>query len=474
VVAGVEALRELYEQRRWLGPSEMLEKVVRDRKVMVLAFGQRRYRDVWRRVRFLLDQARQFADTRAGSLRDFLAWADLQSADAARVHEPVVPEHDDDSVRIMTIHGAKGLEFPITIVSGLTTRMSGGRRGVKILWDGDDPHISLSKNAASDHFDRLADVESEMDSHERLRLLYVALTRARDHLVVSTFHAAGKCSFGEIVHQQSQRLPESLCRFIDVPEAPPTSQVAVPTGEPGVEHSDESRAAWAEAHRALLERGGRSRTVSPTALARTAEPNWHDDGVGDFESETESVASIAGVRRRGRAGTAVGKAVHAVLQTVDLATGAGIDDVARTHAQVEDVPHLAGTVARLARAALGAPIVRVAAANRHWRELYVATPTGGRLLEGYVDLLVEDPERGGLVVVDFKTDSVRTGADIDEAMLKYRRQGAAYALAVQRTTGMPVAGCCFLFLSGDRAVERWVDDLAGAVVEIEAAIAAGA
>ena len=62
---------------------------------------------------------------------DFLRWAELQSAEGARVVETVLPETDDDAVRILTIHGAKGLEFPITVLSGMTTRCggAGGRPG---------------------------------------------------------------------------------------------------------------------------------------------------------------------------------------------------------------------------------------------------------------------------------------------------------------------------------------------------------
>ena len=93
-----------------------------------------RPRDLWRRVRFVVDQARAFAEAEGGSLRDFLAWADAAGgSEGARVVETVLPETDDDAVRILTIHGAKGLEFPITIVSGMTTRAAGrtGRRAAR-------------------------------------------------------------------------------------------------------------------------------------------------------------------------------------------------------------------------------------------------------------------------------------------------------------------------------------------------------
>ena len=89
--------------------------------MLEVGFAHGRPRDLWRRVRFVIDQARAFSEARGGSLRDFLHWAELQTAEGARVVETVLPETDDDAVRILTVHGAKGLEFPITIVSGMTT-----------------------------------------------------------------------------------------------------------------------------------------------------------------------------------------------------------------------------------------------------------------------------------------------------------------------------------------------------------------
>ena len=79
-----------------------------------------RPREVWRRVGLLADRARAFAEADGGSIRAFVNWSLHQAEDGSRVTETVLPELDDDAVRILTIHGAKGLEFPITIVSGLS------------------------------------------------------------------------------------------------------------------------------------------------------------------------------------------------------------------------------------------------------------------------------------------------------------------------------------------------------------------
>ncbi len=81
---------------------------------------------MWRRLRFVIDQARAWSEAAGGNLRAYLRWVDQQTVEGARVTEAVLPETDDDAVRIMTIHAAKGLEFPITIVSGMTTQAMGG------------------------------------------------------------------------------------------------------------------------------------------------------------------------------------------------------------------------------------------------------------------------------------------------------------------------------------------------------------
>ena len=166
------------------------------------------------------------------------------------------------------------------------------------------------------------------------------------------------------------------------------------------------------------------------------------------------------VYRRGRAGTAIGTAVHGVLQFLDLAAvdEADIDSLSDAQAWAESVPEHIETIAASVRSALQAPIVASCSTARHWKELFVAAPVGGVTIEGYVDLLVETPE--GLVVVDYKTDSVRNVAEVDAKLDRYSLQGAAYAAAVEAATGLTVVDVQFVFARPDGPVVRSVDDLA--------------
>ncbi len=105
--------------------------------------------------------------------------------------ESILPESDDDAVRILTIHGAKGLEFPITIVSGMSTAPSGRRAPAEVVFPatGGVGYRFGNKVRTDDYVD-WAPIDEQMGLHERIRLMYVACTRARDHLIVSLHRKA--------------------------------------------------------------------------------------------------------------------------------------------------------------------------------------------------------------------------------------------------------------------------------------------
>ena len=139
----LEHLRVLHDERKWLAPSELLGRIALERRAFELGFSEGRPRDVWRRLRFVIDQARAWSDATGGNLREYLAWVGQQASEGARVAEAILPETDDDAVRIMTIHAAKGLEFPVTIVSGMSTAPRGRFASAQVVfppsWHGGVP-----------------------------------------------------------------------------------------------------------------------------------------------------------------------------------------------------------------------------------------------------------------------------------------------------------------------------------------------
>jgi len=463
VADGLRALRRFHDQRLFDDPATLLDRVIRERAVMESAVATERPRDVWRRLRFVLDQARAWVDAGGTDLRAYLRWARLQGAENARVSETVLPETDDDSVRILTIHGAKGLEFPITVVGGLTTRMQGRRGGPSVAFPpGRDAVVSVRSGVRSEGFDAWEPIDEQMDDHERRRLLYVATTRARDHLVVC-------------LHR-----PESTTNTISSVLAGPglASAAGTPFDPPPIESSrdqpDEAqpvplpeRDAWAAERAEALAAADARRVLSATTVARRREDRF-DPGLAKQARDLDLPPWM-----RGRYGSAMGRAVHGVLQSVDLATGEGLAELAAAQATAEGVAALTDTVEQRCRMALGSSVARTAATGAHWRELWVAAPIDDRLIEGYVDLLYRDDD--GLVVVDWKTDhlgddAARVGEAVAAKVDRYRLQGASYAVAVEAATGESVHSVVFAFLSDHGVEEAQLPDLAGATDEVRARV----
>jgi ATP-dependent helicase/nuclease subunit A len=488
VVAGLAYLRERHEARRWLSPSELADQVVRDRRVMELGEADGRARDLWRRVRFVLDQARAWTDTTNGTLRQYLAWIRQQTAEGSRVAEAVLPETDDDAVRIMTVHAAKGLEFPVTIVSGLSTRPLSRRAGAEVVWPPGQPClIRVGRTVVSEAFEAHLPIDEQMSHDERIRLLYVACTRAQDHLVVSLHRSArAKPADSATRLTSAELLAEALGdRLADLPviaapaearatgaeppvaaPGPAPAGAAAPAGDglPGVP----DLATWRRERDGALAASGVARTVAATALTDDGRP----DAVADPGLHKRPRDLDLPPWQKGRYGTAIGRAVHGVMQTVDLATGAGVAEAVAAQAAAEGVIGHEARIRALVDAALAAPSVVAAASRPHWRELYVGVPLdGGRSLEGYVDLLYRRDD--GLVVVDYKTGPTGVDDDLDPLVERYRAQGASYALAVGDATGEPVVDVVFVFLTPGGAVERSLPDVAAAVADVRRRAAAG-
>lgn len=465
-------LRSLWTRRWWTSPADLLERLWRERHAALGAFGDTRPVEVWRRQRFLLDQARSFEEAGGGSLRAFLDWTALQGADGARVHEPLLDETDETALQILTVHGAKGLEFPITVLSGMTTRPAGPRHGVSVLWgDGPTPEVRMSASVATADHEPRADREQAMDRHEKRRLLYVATTRAKDHLVVSCHHCDADGDAAE-THARTvwralqdrpelwRRLPDDAPRQHDATPDEPAS--AADPAEVALEAAE--RDGWIAERAELARRWSRPPVIAATAVAKAATPT---------PVRTIAPDDLLGASRDG---TAVGRAVHATLELVDLTDpdhgGAhgSLDDLVRGHCDAEGIADRVGDVSAMVRAALGSPSVQEAAAGTHHRETYVATTVGERVLEGFVDLLLDRPD--GLVVVDYKSDALAGPDDADAAAERYRLQAAAYALALEAVTGRPVVECRFVLCGVTPALERSVRDLPGAIEEVRRLVTA--
>jgi ATP-dependent helicase/nuclease subunit A len=435
VGSALSYLRRLSFQARWLTPSELLGRIVADRRMLEVAAVGPRMRDSWRRLRFVVDQSRAWSEVSHGGLRAYLAWAAFQGQELSRVAEAVLPETDTDSVRVMTIHAAKGLEFPIVILSGMTSQ-SRGANGVRLIWPPEGGYsVKLGAGIQTADFEAAWPIDEQMDKLEKRRLLYVAATRARDHLVVSLHRAEGSHNgtAAELMANAHGATAASAAQFVSTPdEEHPT--FTVQSFAPPPAHAD-----WFAGVQTARDRSRVHAALSASGLEGT------EPAVVLAEPEDAEAGRAKGARdlelppwSKGRYGSAIGRAVHAVLQVIDLSTGDGLDQAVAAQSVAEGLVGKDDLIRSLVQSALDSEVVKRAAASQHWRETYVGTvQDDGTILEGYVDLIYREDD-GSLTVVDYKTDAVPAGA-IASRVAYYKPQMDAYRECLTASTGGAVS-----------------------------------
>lgn len=457
VAAAFDDMLALHRRRQELSPPALVEELISRRMLRAVAADSWRPREVLRRLRYVLDQVSAIGRTGRSTLHDAVAHLEYLSR-SPRYDSVSIGGDDEDCVRVMTIHVAKGLEFPVVIITGFGRKARDDPLGLISDRATGQVEVRCSKDFATSGWTPLAGREKELQAAERRRLLYVALTRARDHLIVSRY----RCVAGGDKTEAAE-LAERLALYPGVPELStermdlPAEPRAVPGDfemDPDAQRAHED--AWVAQRAARLAEFGSLRVTSATAVAREAD-------LPPPETATDVAA-----HRRGRGATSLGRAVHAVLQVIDLQTLDGLPAYALTQAAAEGIPERAADVERLVRGACAIDTVQRAAQARHWRELPLGAEVDGVIVEGFVDLLYEDAD-GRLVVLDYKTDAV-SGAEVDRRVEHYRLQGGVYALLTRRVTGRDVARVEFVFAASGET--RVIEDVDAAVAESEKVLAA--
>jgi ATP-dependent exoDNAse (exonuclease V) beta subunit len=183
----VEALRDLLLLRRAtqkLPPSSVLSLVLEERRVLEVASSELRFRDVLIAFRYLVEEARVWFESTGGTFREYVDYLTRRIQGEVRTSEATLSDLDDDAVNIMTIHAAKGLEFPIVVVAGQSKNSRPQKPKYRHFVNGESLECRVGIYQ-SDGFDACNLREVAEGEAETARLLYVAYTRAQDHLVVS-------------------------------------------------------------------------------------------------------------------------------------------------------------------------------------------------------------------------------------------------------------------------------------------------
>ncbi len=368
------------------------------------------------------------------SLNEVLDALESERAGAVEGDSPLAGE-GHEAVRVLTVHKAKGLESRIVLVADLARE---GRRGglspdeevgIAAL-PGGGAALALKgaklRNSARVWLER---EEKRHEEAEDLRTFYVALTRARERLILFAAKPKAGAPWIEALAPwgyapdappgDGERIADRMVLHVAARDAAPVKRgTDLPEGEP------EAVAAWESAVRAVKDTA-RAPFRRPSGI-REDKAARHDDAEGD-------AAAAAPARD---VALAAGTAVHAALEQWDPRSGAplaaGLPELAARAAAEHGADPAA--VEREAREALDAfaasPLAeRLRSVDVLGREVPVLLrEEDGTTVAGFLDLLYRDAD-GTVVVADYKTDRALSA---DEAETRYGAQLGAYAETVRR------------------------------------------
>jgi ATP-dependent exoDNAse (exonuclease V) beta subunit len=452
---------------------QLCEEIVteHDYDLAVLACwdGSRRFAN----LRKLGRLAREYEAVRGADLTGFVRFVREQGALGARELEAVAEEEGADAVRLLTIHAAKGLEFKVVIVAD-AGREAGARGGSEIVALSDGRfgfrmvHPTRGDRRPVFGFEEVRAAERVQARAERLRLYYVAMTRAIDRLIVSGAIDPERTADREtpigwvldrldaheaVVSADAEPLElergagRFLLRVDREPSAPePASESEVSeerngkiqltlfdelsagTALPAVELPPFPPVPGARIHDV------RRLSYSALALFERCPYRYFAERVLELSS-TSSPAGVADVADDGLGATELGDAVHRLLETIPLGepTAPPREDLEAAvrswypSVDATEVDRIAELVGAYCSSRLATRLALLSGARP---ERPFAFEHDGVLLHGRLDVLSR--EGAAALVVDYKSNALegRDPAEIVEG--EYRLQRLVYALACLR------------------------------------------
>lgn len=444
----------------------------------------------------LMEKARAFEATGSAGLHAFLTYTDrLRSLGTAGTPQTA----GFDVVRVMSVHASKGLEFPFVFLGGLARRFNNDFSKNKLLTD---PELGVAVRFQMAGIRTQSLYAKAIAAHceakgvaEEMRVLYVAMTRAREKLIMlcaaphgdkliekaALMQDAASVSLGTsfagwllfcILHAKEGKALRARYGLPPLPGAAPVG-IAV-TAElcagPGAETAHMSE----EAFDRFRQEAARLRPSPGTKLfehdyahcADTTLPSKVSvTGLAGHEIKMTEAPDFLLAARMNPADR--GTAYHALMQRITLRAHSR-DSVAAEIARLQEEGLLSPLQAEVIRAddvaAFFASDIgrRLVAAPRARRELEFninmtasALGLGGTdvpvVLQGIIDCCFL--ENGSWILLDYKTDSVPRGVCAAEAAAKHARQINLYADALSRLTGVPVSERYIYLFSVGQAVE---------------------
>ena len=488
IATALKFLQRMHRRRNYIPVADTIQQLLNFTRAHVALVLRPAGEQSLANVLHVAELARQYEANGGISFRGFVDELRI-AAETAQASEAPILEEGSDGVRMMTVHKAKGLEFPVVILADLTCKLARTEAG---RWIDPGSNMCALKIGGWSPVDLLLHdaEEAARDRAESERLTYVAVTRARDLLVVPAvgdqpYEGGWLDPLTPAIYppDAQRRVPgtaagcppfRSKDSVLNRPDMDPARPTTVAPGsyagqgyetvwwDPSLLHLNaastfglrrddlivkdgdmfavEDRQAdyerWRTDREQLIEQGKTPSVRVQTATAWAAEAAESGVDAAIAASSSVEVVTIAGAEGRPR-GLLFGTLVHAILAIVPLDAS---EEVIRRTADVQarivnNSPEELTAAVHVVQAVLKHDLMaRARTSSRVRRETPVTwTQPDGTLIEGVLDLAFDEGEK--TIVVDFKTDR-----ELATGEARYRAQVQKYVDAVAAATGRPTSG----------------------------------
>ncbi|MBT7617302.1 MAG: UvrD-helicase domain-containing protein [Calditrichaeota bacterium] len=401
LIPAMELLCNLHKRRKELRVDELVEELFEKTAIRQVILSDRKTWIDEAAIDRVLAHARKWGNENGAGLRGFLRW--FKNRIEQKDDKGSGQLRENAGVRLMTIHSAKGLEFPIVLLANMS---AGSFKPGKVIANRLEKKITISIGSKQRGFfksmgyDQAYEQEAQADIAERMRLLYVAMTRARDHLIMPMFYredSAGNPKglwyqwlvkfFTEVGATDSKA--GKLWRLKNMP---PLEDVSLqnnnqPAAIEGVERVWDEMNSWESDRKQRLSEALERLPIKFRPSEKVVDEHLQDQPEVKPDSENKDMINI-------------GSAFHRYMALTDVNTE--IDNKLLDFVAREEGISM-GDLLPLIKSCLESDIWHeVGLAKRVWREAPIVSNLGNGIMRGIIDLIWED-DQNNLHIVDYKT-----------------------------------------------------------------------
>jgi ATP-dependent helicase/nuclease subunit A len=418
----------------------------------------------------LRQQAEALGKEGLTTLKEAIHQLQQRVLDVKEEGESVLAEEKLDAVRIMSIHKAKGLEFPIVILAGCQTGTEGRRTmSAEALFDWSTGltgiHVGRTWDLPGVYIAEKTRLRAE---EEQKRVLYVAMTRAREHLILSCA-PSGRRSNGSFLSMLDEPFQENLAA------AEESRNVAIGNGSIELRLVEESLSAPGGTKR-NRRKADANPNWQPYVEAWARRKNIYESAIKSpvFVTPTLLKRQEEEIAEAGRPKTRllstrtpamlVGELAHRFLETWDFAQdgkefssriGSFLDHWLPSELRPER-ESIQEDLAEIFGDFFGSKIyAELAGSQILGREVPLLMPWDGQIMEGVIDLIYEHD--GLLYLADYKTDRIAR-EELTQGAKRYGRQAQVYSRAARQSLEREVAAFKVIFLRLGEAVRVSPDE----------------